>query len=447
MAVSTSIHEHDGELRERSAHLAALKAELATTRTQGRGRLVLVSGEAGVGKTTLLTRFCGEAEGTRALVGACDALFTPRPLGPFLDIAQATGGEFAELVRTGALPHDVASALMGELARRRPTILVLEDVHWADGATLDVLRLLGRRLGGVAALVVASYRDTELGRFHPLRQVLGELASDGTSLRLRVEPLSLEAVALMAKPFGADPDELYAKSGGNPFFVTEALAADKDEEIPATVRDAVLARSSRLSPEARIVLEAVAVVPPRAELPLLEALVGRGVKGLDECIATGMLTSGSGEVAFRHELARLAIEEATPPERRLELHRAALAALDSSDPVDMARLVHHAEAAGDGAAVLRFAPAAAARASALAAHREAAAQYARALRFADGLPLGERAGLLRGRWFECYVTAEDDAALEAIDEALARYRELGDRLQEADAIRCRALVLSDDGPR
>jgi DNA-binding CsgD family transcriptional regulator len=442
---ATPIDAHGGELLERSRQLAALAGALASLREERRGRLVLVSGEAGVGKTALLSRFCAGAHDVRLLWGACDALFTPRPLGPLLDVAVETGGELGELVEAGGLPHDVTSALLRELSGRTATILVFEDVHWADGATLDVLRLLGRRVRSVQALVLASYRDTELGPFHPLRQVLGELASDGATARIRLQPLSLEAVVRLAEPYGVDPEELYTKSGGNPFFVTEALAASDEEKIPATIRDAVLARAARLSPPARAVLESVAVTPPRTELPLLEALTGLGLNGLDECVAAGMLVSEDGAISFRHELARLAIEEAIAPDRELELHRAALAALDTPGSKDLARLAHHAEAAGDGDAVLRFAPAAAARASALAAHTEAAAQYARALRFGDRLPTADRAGLLRGRWFECYLTAQDDEALAAIDEALSCYRELRDPIQEGDAHRCRALALSNAG--
>jgi DNA-binding CsgD family transcriptional regulator/tetratricopeptide (TPR) repeat protein len=442
---ATPIDAHASELLERSRELGALANALAGATDERRGRLVLVSGEAGVGKTALLSRFCAEARGVRVLWGACDALFTPRPLGPLLDIVRDTGGELDELVHAGALPHDVTSAVLRELTGTTPTILVFEDVHLGDGATLDVLRLLGRRVQSVQAVVLASYRDTELGRFHPLRQVLGELASDGASERVRLQPLSLEAVARLAEPHGVDPEELYTKSGGNPFFVTEALAAGDRHAIPSTVRDAVLGRAARLSPQSRVVLEAVAVTPPRTDIVLLEALTGRRLDGLEECVAAGMLVSAEDTISFRHELARLAIEEGIAPERKLELHRAALAALDTPGTNDLARLAHHAEAARDGDAVLRFAPAAAARAAALAAHSEAAAQYGRALRFAGELPLPDRARLLRARWFECYLTAQDDDAIAAIDEALECYRELGDPIQEGDALRCRALVLANVG--
>jgi predicted ATPase len=371
---------------------------------------VLVGGEAGVGKTALVSRFC-EAHGRslRILWSACDALFTPRPLGPLLDVARVTGGELEELVVSGARPHEVSAALIGELRARAPTILVIEDLHWADEATLDVLKLLVRRIEGVHTLVLASYRDEELNHAHPLRLVLGEFASGPAVERLKIEPLSQVAVATLAGPHGVDAVELYRKTEGNPFFVTEVLAAGEDE-IPDTVRAAVLAHAARLSSAARTLLEAAAVVPPPVELWLLEALAADVFDQLDECLTSGMLTASPGGVTFRHELARLAVEESLAPNRRVALHQKALAVLADppSGPPELARLAHHAEEAGDGDAVLRFAPAAAARAASLGAHLEAAAQYARALRFADEQPLEARAELLKRRSFECYLTDQAD---------------------------------------
>jgi predicted ATPase len=242
-------------------------------------------------------------------------------------------------------------------------------------------------------------------------------------------------VAELAEPYGADADELFVKTGGNPFFVVEALAAGADA-IPETVRDAVLARAARLGPSSRAILEAVAVVPPQAELWLLEAIARESADGLDECLGSGMLRSDPAGISFRHELARLAVEESVSPQRKLELNRAALAALSEppSGPVDHARLAHHAEAAGDGAAVLRFAPPAAARAAAVGAHREAAAQYARTLRFARDREPSERADLLHLRSVECYVTDDIDEAIEAGQEELELRRVLGQRQEEGEAL-------------
>ena len=387
--------------------------------------------------------FCDEQRrSARTVWGACEPLFTPRPLGPLLDIAQETGGELGELVESGARPHEVVAALMRELRARAPTILVLEDVHWADEASLDVLRLLARRIETVPVLVLASYRDDELDRAHPLRIVLGEFATGQAVQRLNVAPLSPAAVAKLAEPNGVDADELYRQTAGNPLFVTEVLAAGEGE-FPPTVRDAVLARAARLRPAARTLLEAVAVVPPQAELWLLEALAGETVDRLQECLASGMLTPEAGRVAFRHELARLAVEESLAPNQKIVLHGKALAALAEppSGARDLARLAHHAEAAGDAEAVLEFAPAAAARASSLGAHREAAAQYARALRFADGVPPAARADLLERRAKECYLTDQNAEAIEAMSDALAYHRALGNRRKEGDSLRSLSEIL------
>lgn len=345
-----------GELLERSRALSTLSSALAAVIGGAQGRLVLVGGEAGVGKTALMQRFCAEQDGAaRVLWGACEVLFTPRPLGPLLDIARATGNGLGQLIASGAKPYEVADSLMRELRARAPTILVLEDLHWADEATLDVLRLLSRRLKAVPALVLATYRDDGLDRLHPLRIVLGELATAASVDRIGLTRLSPAAVAALAGPHGVDPDELYRRTGGNPFFVTEVLAAG-DAQVPGTVRDAVLARTARLSPAAMSLLEAAAVVPWQAELWLLEALAGEAVGRLDECLASGMLVAEPNGIAFRHELARLAVERSLGPHRRVALHRAALVALVDSPTgeADAARLAHHAEGAGDAAMVLWF---------------------------------------------------------------------------------------------
>jgi hypothetical protein len=248
------------DLLEREPLLEALREAFADAR-DGRGGVVLVAGEAGVGKTIVLGRFCDEVRTfARVLWGDCDALFTPRPLGPFADIARVTGDRFRELVDGHAKPHAVAGWLLEELEAAAPSVVVLEDVHWADEATLDVLRIVGRRIRSVPALLVVSYRDDELDRSHPLRSVLGELPSRGLVRRLCVSCLSREAVAALAEPVGVDPDELFARTGGNPFFVTEVLGAGVTD-VPDTIRDAVLARTGGLDAPARALLDAVAIFP------------------------------------------------------------------------------------------------------------------------------------------------------------------------------------------
>jgi DNA-binding CsgD family transcriptional regulator len=203
------------------------------------------------------------------------------------------------------------------------------------------------------------------------------------------------------------------------------------------VRDAVLARAARLSLAARELLEVVAIAPSHADLWLLDSLIDDASARLEECVAGGMLTVQSGSVSFRNELARQTLEAAVGDHRRASLHRAALAALAAppAGALDLARLAHHADAAEDDDAVLRFAPAAAARASKLGAHREAASLYGRALSVDAAVPLRDRARLLEGRANECFLTTQFEAAADAMRRALDCYVELGDKLHEGNALR------------
>jgi len=431
-------------LLERSSELARLHECSKETAELRRGRVVLVSGEAGIGKTALLRQFrCGLARRFSVLWGTCDPLFTPRPLGPLLEPAAEVGGELAILVEGDARPHEVAGALVAELRGRAPSVLVLEDLHHADEATLDVVRLMVRRIESAATLLALSFRDDCLHRDHPLQLVLGELPSHSVATRLQLTGLSCAAVRAMAEHSPLDADALYARTVGNPFFVTETLAAG-GEVVPVTVRDAVLARVARLSPAARDLLDAVAVVPQRAEVWLLEAMTDGGLGALDECLRSGVLRAEADGVVFRHELARLAVENALAPDRAVSLHRGALAALGRPElgAPDLARLAHHAEAAGDGPAVLRYAPAAGEHAGSLGAPREAQHQYLRALRFAGNLSHGERAPLLERFAAHAYLSDMRSEAADAMTEVIDTYCHAGDHIRQGDALFLRARLLS-----
>lgn len=418
------------QLLERTRDLEMLTAALDTVDETGHGKLALVRGEAGIGKTALVHAFTASVPGFRILRAACEPLNTPSPLGPFLEIADAVGGELARVASAGPQPYALTAELVRELASG-PAVVVIEDIHWADEATLDVLRLLTRRLESVPTFVIATYRDDELTRSHPLRAVLGEFGA--RALRVTVEPLSPEAVAELAANTGIDADALYWRTSGNPFFVTEALAGD-GHGVPETVRDAVLARAARLGEEARDLLDAVAVVPPSIERGLLDRLVPNADVALDECTSVGMLGAVDGRVAFRHELARIAIEDALPPGARRTLHRTVLAALlDDVATVDPARLAHHAAEAEDTEAILRFAPEAAARAATVGSHREAADQYALALRHAADVDPAQRAEWLVERALSGYVTDQSDETLDSLRLAASIYHELGDEVLEGNA--------------
>src|SRR5918995_1277062 len=425
------------ELLERVQHLDHL-ALLLHAAAAGQGSMVLVGGEAGVGKTTLVEEFCRRNIGTAAVLRtSCDALSTPGPLGPVRDLAPALGIQIDEHALEGDARDRLFREVLAALAARSgPTIIIGEDAHWADGATLELLRFLGRRINELPVLFVVTYRDDEIEADHPLRLVLGDLATAPAVHRINVRPLSQDAVQCLAEGSGRDAATLYRLTAGNPFFVTEVLATE-DETVPATVGDAVLARAARLSPEARGVLDVAAVIGTTIEPDLLLTVAGPVLDEADEGIARGLLRGTADGLAFSHDLAREAILAAIAPLRRRLLHARVLAALrdEPEEERNLARLAHHAEAAGDRVAVLEFAIAAAEQATALNAYREAAAQYARALRFGDALPAGERARLLAGRSLACYLSDHGEEAIAARQAALELWRSLGDPLKEGGNLR------------
>ena len=281
---------------------------------------MLVAGEAGIGKTAVVRAFCAEIADARVLWGACDALFTPRPLGPFLDLAAEANGELGAAVGGSGGPYEVVAALVAAAASR-PTVVVLEDVHWADEATLDALRLLARKVERAPLLVVASYRDDELERTHPLRLVLGEFATTSRGRATAVGPLSRAAVAELAAEGAVDPRELHRADERQP-VLRHRGARDRDRRLPQTVRDAVLARAGRLGRGGAVATRGSRDRSARAPTSGCSTRCVDDADVLDECLAAGILTASPTAVAFRHELARLAIEESIEPRRRLELHRA-----------------------------------------------------------------------------------------------------------------------------
>ena len=411
------------ELLERAYFLEKLNS-LANECAQGTGHVVLVSGEAGIGKTSLVQHFTERVTDARVLWGACDALFTPRPLGPLHDIARDLGGKLRDLLASESNRSFIFSACFDELGRTgTSTILVFEDVHWADEATLDLIKYLGRRIARLPALLVLTFRDDEVSTQHPLRSVIGDLPRQSVA-RVVLPHLSQSAVAAMASQAGRAIDNLYELSGGNPFFVTELLSTRVD--VPPTVRDAVLSRAARLSPSAREIVELVSLVPPKMENTLLEKILHPQAASISQILNLGMLRWDKSTVSFRHELARRAVEDSLPVPRRQELHRRVLDELLSQDRTTetVARIVHHATNANRTDEILQFAPLAAQQAATVGAHREAASHYATALQYGRLLPDDERALLLEHFSYECYLTSNLDRAIESRQEALAIWRNL-----------------------
>jgi DNA-binding CsgD family transcriptional regulator/tetratricopeptide (TPR) repeat protein len=419
------------DLLEREQCLADLTAWLSAVAERG-GCIALVGGEAGIGKTALLQEFSKQQREARVLWGACDALFTPRPFAPLHDIARQTQGALLTAVNSGANRDAIFTAALDELERAN-ALVVLEDMHWADEATLDLLKYLGRRIHRTHVMLAVTYRDDEVGSRHPLRFVIGDLPRASTR-RMSLLPLSESAVARLASRAGRPSKGLHGITGGNPLFVTEVLAADADT-VPAKVRDAVLARAVTLSAAAREIAELVCVVPGKTEAWLLEESVRPHEAGIEGCLGIGMVRDEDASLGFRHELARRAFESSLSQARRQSLHAKVLAMLVQRPGIPAARLAHHAYGARNAEALLRFAPVAAAQAASLGAHRDAASHYQLALRLAQDLSPAEYARLQEQLSYECYLTGQHERAIAAQRSALEIWRASGERLKEGDALR------------
>jgi DNA-binding CsgD family transcriptional regulator/tetratricopeptide (TPR) repeat protein len=413
------------DLLERDEQLLRLQEVLARAADR-RGRIVAIAGEAGAGKTSLVERFAADCASGGAQVhwGACEPLSTPEPLLPLRDIARASGGAFTfdrgadHITAFENLLHLIVGGSV-------PSVLVLEDMHWADAATLDLVRFLARRIARASALVLLTYRNDEGGARLPLRDVLGE-TPPGSVERMTLGPLSRDAVNRLAARGGRQGDELFELTGGNPFLVTEALAVEGDAP-PETVRDATLARAARLPLAARTVLEAVSIFPRRADAALVEIVLGAPIEtGVDACVERGMLVAEGRSLRFRHEIARRAIEASLTLAQLRQLHQRVVSALRTDPESRSSEVVHHAERAGDVAALVEYARRAGEEAAASRAFREAAAHFATVLRHREMLDTDTVTTMLERHAEQAYLMGDPEAAVRSATEAARRRREAGD---------------------
>lgn len=421
-------------LLERDDLLAILDGHLSNARL-GSGSMALVAGEAGAGKTSLARALRNRVEsGVLVLQGHCDPLVTPRPMSPLYDIAadaeSGIGDLFAE-ARTNIEIFDLVLERLRETIR--PVLMIIEDIHWADVATLDFLRFVGRRVENTKALVVCTYRDDEVGPDHPLRVVLGQLGPLASTHRLAIPPLTETAVASLIADRPMDAMSIHKLTGGNAFYVTEIIAAATGE-LPVTIKDAVLARVTRLGTIPRLVVESVSIAPRSLEIDRAGVLADAESARIDEAVASGVLVADGDTLRFRHELARAAVEESLAPARRLELHRRMLALLEEEDPVDLARLAHHAVRAGSGDSVVEYAPAAAEEASKRGSAKEAVALYQAALEHAGRLDGNREADLRISLSIELAAVDDPAGALAQAEQAADYYRRTGQAAQLANAL-------------
>jgi DNA-binding CsgD family transcriptional regulator/tetratricopeptide (TPR) repeat protein len=419
-------------LLEREEELRTL-AQAVDRAQEGVGTVVLVGGEAGAGKTSLV-RALREQRGEQVsfLIGACEPLSVPVPLGPMRELFEAASGE--DLVQEGRDDRlALGRALLAALAEHAPVVAVIEDAHWADPLTLDVLRVMARRVEEVGVALVVTYRDDEIEAHPALGLLLGDLTSSPVVRRVALGPLSESAVRNLTGSAGLDAAVLARITGGNPFLVVESIAAGL--RLPASVRDAALARVGRLSAAGRQAVDVAAVIGQRFDIALLQAVAPVDAEAVAEAQARGVLVEEGRALGFRHELIREAIEASISAQRRAELHGRVLHALAAGESsADHARLAHHAELAGLTADACRYARLALEDAERVGALHEVWLQAGRALRLGDGLDARDRLELLiRYARAANFSNPELEDGVSAAERALALAQDLGDRVALARA--------------
>ena len=408
------------DLLERSDAFAILESALSSA-SRGEGRVVLVSGDAGIGKTSLVESFAASLETGRVLSGGADDIVTPLPLGPMRDLARQGSPALESALVDGADRDAVFDLLIEELERRPyPVVVIVEDIQWADEATLDLLTLIGRRIDQFAAMMVLTYRDHDVDVDHPLGTLIGHLPV-GVVERIKLEPLSAAAVAELVSDGQAS--EVYRITGGNPFFVAE-LAAN-DGELSASLSEVVSARVARMPADSRSLIQLLAIAPGGLSAEVLDGVEDGWIAAAEEPERVGLLTLSNGILGYRHELARQAARANLSETRLHSLHRSLIEVLRAVG-ADPSQLVHHADAASDQATLIECAPLAAEQAIAAGAHREAVEHLGRVLRFADQFEASERAGFYEAYSEEAWAANMATEAGEGAAAALSIQRELGD---------------------
>lgn len=423
------------KLFERDAPLAQLQALLSQV-AEGHGASVIVTGEARAGKTTFFHAF--EAlvgANARIFRGACEDLSIPEPLGPVRELARSAGWDIdLELLLDGQRLEAFAQVLKLAVDLERPTILIIEDLHWADEATLDFVRFVSRRLIPMRIMLLINSRDVDDTAQQKLRAAINGVPAESLT-RIELQPLSLAAVEKMSGQAGIDAAKVFQQSAGNAFYVTELLR-NRDINMPSSVQDAVLSRVDGLNSDAQNVLSIVSIFPRRAELDLVMALVeGDGFKEIEACIAEGLLIDSGDYLGFRHEIARLAVEDGLSTFRKRALNAAVYKLLAAGPKTPKARLMHHARVGRLSDAVHNLAPDAAREAEVAEAFRQSAEYYEIALEFRDELPKQEQAELLEKAARVLGIIAQQPNAISSLEQALVLRKSLGQKLASADNLR------------
>jgi DNA-binding CsgD family transcriptional regulator/tetratricopeptide (TPR) repeat protein len=414
------------ELIERAEIVALLQNELDHI-ADGEGHCVFVSGEAGIGKTSLVKAFCMQQKDDCVIYrGACDALFTPRPLAPVYDIIWQVGNNLWPGSHTIEERSELFLKFFHELKNKKEKILIVfDDIHWADEATLDFIKFLARRISQLQCLFILTYRDDEVNPGHPLRNVLGALSPD-IFTRIHLEPLSRQAVYKLANEKGYDAENVYNISGGNPFYVTEILAS-YSPGVPDNIRDSILAVYNRQEEGTRNAWEICSIIPEGLEVNRFARLKSSW-EGMDRCFALKIIIIKNDRVIFKHELYRRTIESTLSPFKRIALNKRMLDLfLDSfEEQGDIERIVHYAKNANENEVVVKYAPVAAKQAAAVGAHIEASKLYLTAIEYSNGRNMDQILAFYDAYAYECYLTNQTKEAIIYYGKALELWKQKGE---------------------
>ncbi|SDD54851.1 Predicted ATPase [Dyadobacter soli] len=422
------------ELIERSIFLARLRTQFEET-IDGEGHCILLSGEAGIGKSALVKAFCNEHKAAcNIFSGTCDDLFSPRPLAPLNDIIWQLGSEKVTLAAHAGNRGELFGCFLNELkSLAKPSILVFEDIHWADEATMDFIKFLSRRIASLKCFFILTYRTDEIHTRHPLRNLLGQLPNDSFS-RMELTPLSMRAVTLLAARKGYSGDDVFHISGGNPFYVNEIMAS-YSVGVPENIRDSILSVYHRQGDETRQVWELLSASPTGLEVQHMEKLIPHYAAAIERSIDSKILILRDDKLFFKHELYRRTVESSISPFARIILNKNILELLLKAPELETERIIHHAELSRDYELLLEHIPVAARKAISLGAHRDAARLFCTAITYYKGSDPARLIFYYQSYAYECYLINQTREAISYQEKVLAFLEEQGEAEKIADCQR------------
>lgn len=424
------------ELIERDGFLAALQNGFKKA-ALGEGHCFFIIGEAGIGKTSLVKTFLKEIEDDSIeYVGACDSLFTPRPLAPLYDLALQINEDWVDKIQSVSSRAELFTKFVQVLTQKqRPVVILFEDIHWADEATLDFVKFFARRISRTKCLFILTFRDGGVNQQLPLRNILADLSPD-TFTRIELTPLSREAVQKLADEKGYDGEDVYTITGGNPFYVNEILAS-YSPGVPSNVKDSVLSVYNLLGSETRNVWQQLSVIPEGLELDRLYKIDHSWHELIGHCIATRILIIKNSKIFFKHELYRRTIEESLSPFRRIALNKNLLNLFLESfeDAGEIEKIVHYAKNANESELVVKYAPLAAKQAACVGSHIEASKLFLAAIEYSEGADPDRLVKFYEDYAYECYLTNEIREAITYQGKALKIWNEKNEPEQIGNSLR------------